>query len=289
MIGIAFDFTQAGWFMVSLPVIPADSSVGVLFPSALGGNAYTWDPETWTYVTVTRMEPKKGYWLAIPSACACTVVGLPLNAYTTHFGAQGWYMIGSVMGGADFSNPLDNPDGLVFPDAYGWDAAGGIYAHSLTLNEKEGYWAAVFGECDLTVGGGGGGGGLSKASAVADWEAFFSKYGKTPPAHPSLQKEGLTSIPIPRTYGLSRNYPNPFNPETTIGYQMPETGTVRLVIYNTMGQVVRHLVEGDMPAGYHRAVWDGIDDAGNALGSGMYIVRMEAGRFTAMRKVMMMR
>jgi len=69
---------------------------------------------------------------------------------------------------------------------------------------------------------------------------------------------------------------------------MPD-GAVRLVIFNAMGQAVRHLVDGNRSAGYYKAVWDGRDDLGNALGSGMFLVKRQAVKFSAIRKVLLLR
>jgi PKD repeat protein len=293
---LTYSFPQMGWYMVSLPIVPSDSTVTNLFPQALGGMAFSWDPSSNSYIPVNKMQLKTGYWLAISNSSTVQVTGMPLINYIMHFAGQGWYMIGSVMGSTDFTSPNDNPDGQVLSPAFGWDPVAESYLPTTMLNEKQSYWAAVFGACDLTVGGNGG---MSKSLADMDWELFRKKYGNTPPLPPSIDWENKTIAKIPESYGLSQNYPNPFsagggsafggNPETTIRYQMPDAGFVRLVVYNTMGRVVRHLVDGNRPAGYHQAVWDGRDEQGLSLGSGMYLVRMEAGGFSCLRKVIMMR
>ena len=74
---------------------------------------------------------------------------------------------------------------------------------------------------------------------------------------------------------LGQNFPNPFNPETRIHYQLPTEGFVRLVVYNSSGQVVRALVDGVRRSGVHIARWDGLDEAGQAVASGTYIYRLE--------------
>jgi hypothetical protein len=286
LVDVNYAFTQAGWYMVSLPVIPPDSSVATLFPTALGGMAFGWDPVGGAYVANNKMKPKKGYWIAIPSATTATVTGPPLNTYTEHFATQGWYMIGSVSGTVNFSDPNDNPNGNVLSPAFGWDVASGAYIPTTMLNEKQGYWAAVFGACDLTVGGTGG---ASPASlAKVDWSSFERAHGSAPPAPPISQPDKKPAE-LSKAYGLMQNYPNPFNPETTIRYQIVDAGFVRLVIYNTMGQVVKRLVDEQQNAGYYEVVWNGKDERGLGMVSGMYLVRMEAGNFTAMRKVVLMK
>jgi hypothetical protein len=279
-------FSQAGWYMVSLPVIPTDSSVATLFPTALGGMAFGWDP-TGAYTTETKMKPKKGYWIAIPGAATANVTGLPLNSYTEHLAVQGWYMIGSVLGTVNFADPNDNPAGSVLSPAFGWDPALSQYVPATTLNEKEGYWIAVFNACDLTVGGAGGE--SATPLAKADWEAFYRKNGKTPPSPPTLDGKTSKAIETPKEFGLFQNYPNPFNPETTIRYQIPDAGFVRLAVYNTMGQVVRRLVDEHQNPGSYEVVWDGKDERGQSMVSGMYLVRMEAGSYVSIRKVLLMK
>jgi hypothetical protein len=70
---------------------------------------------------------------------------------------------------------------------------------------------------------------------------------------------------IPQAFELANNYPNPFNPSTVILYGLPNQSDVRLEIFNLLGQHVRTLVEGNISAGYHQAVWDGRDDKGQTL------------------------
>jgi len=81
---------------------------------------------------------------------------------------------------------------------------------------------------------------------------------------------------LPQHFAVSRNYPNPFNPSTTISYQLPRMAEVSLIIYNVLGQRVRTLVQGQKSTGYYQAVWDGRNDAGLTVGSGIYIYRFQA-------------
>ncbi len=94
---------------------------------------------------------------------------------------------------------------------------------------------------------------------------------------------------IPQGFALGANYPNPFNPETTIGYQLPAAAQVRLEIYDALGQRVRTLVQQVEPAGYHTAVWDGRDDGGHTLAGGVYLYRLQADEFSQVRKLLLMK
>ncbi len=96
-----------------------------------------------------------------------------------------------------------------------------------------------------------------------------------------------TSSVSPGAPALSRlhAYPNPFNPGTTIEYSVPMTADVRIEIFDVRGAVVRALVMGRAPAGRHRVSWDGRDDAGRAVASGVYFCRLVAGSFTDTKKL----
>jgi hypothetical protein len=76
---------------------------------------------------------------------------------------------------------------------------------------------------------------------------------------------------------LSAPYPNPFNPSTTISFTLPTGGFTELAVYNLMGQKIRTLVAGELMPGVHEVVWDGCDDAGNPVSSGIFVSRLAAG------------
>ncbi len=101
----------------------------------------------------------------------------------------------------------------------------------------------------------------------------------------------ITGIPdrgngeTPNEYRLLGNYPNPFNPSTTIKYSVPAPSRVELKIYNALGQLVRILVDGYQATGEYAAVWDGKDAGGNTLPSGNYFYRIQMGEFSAVRKM----
>ena len=99
--------------------------------------------------------------------------------------------------------------------------------------------------------------------------------------------EDLTALPT--TFDIAQNYPNPFNPTTTINYQVPELTEVRLVIYNTLGQKVRTLVNNRIEPGYHSVVWDGRSQDGRTVASGVYIYRFEAGNYSKTLKLMLLK
>ncbi len=95
--------------------------------------------------------------------------------------------------------------------------------------------------------------------------------------------------PLPDAYGLDRNAPNPFNPSTVIGYRLPDAGWVRLVVYNILGQEVRVLVNERMEAGFFKATWDGSDERGRQVASGVYLYRIQAGSYSAIQRMLLLK
>jgi hypothetical protein len=94
---------------------------------------------------------------------------------------------------------------------------------------------------------------------------------------------------VPETFALHQNHPNPFNPITNIRFDIPEESHVKLDIYNIAGQRVTTLVNGTMRPGFHSIRWNGTNDNGKQLASGMYIYRISGGKFTAVKKLVLMK
>lgn len=94
---------------------------------------------------------------------------------------------------------------------------------------------------------------------------------------------------IPATFGLKQNYPNPFNPSTLIRYQLPKPAEVRLIIYDVTGQRVRRLIKKRQQPGKYAVTWDGRNEQGIPVASGIYLYRLVAGDFTAVRKMILIR
>ncbi len=88
---------------------------------------------------------------------------------------------------------------------------------------------------------------------------------------------------------LAQNRPNPFNPNTTIHFTLPSQESATLVVYDVSGKRVRGLVQGEMGKGPHDVEWDGLDDAGNPVASGVYFYRLEAGSYASSRKMMLLK
>ncbi len=94
---------------------------------------------------------------------------------------------------------------------------------------------------------------------------------------------------IPADFSVEQNYPNPFNPQTTIDFSLPRSALVTIDVYNLLGETIRTLVSQTMPPGRHAVIWDGRDDDGGEVSSGVYFYRLRADDFSATRKMLLVR
>ncbi len=287
-VSFTYNFPDGGWYMVSIPVTPADSSVSALFPDALV--AYRWDNASGSYQVTSTMSPGVGYWLAFYASSSSTISGERLDSYSDHY-ADGWHMIGAVYDTVDFSNPDDDPDGSIIA-TYGYDHSTGQYYITSTLAPGEGYWVAAYQECDLTV--------SSSSAALAGapiaqgidlqmrWQEFARKFGSTPPPPP-----GATGLAVPgltvQKFELFANYPNPFNPVTHIRFGIDKPIKVQLEIFNILGQRVITLVDEYRKPGLYEVIWNATDSRGHKVPSGIYFYRLKAGDRVAIKKMMLLK
>jgi hypothetical protein len=124
--------------------------------------------------------------------------------------------------------------------------------------------------------------GLTEA-AIDDFA--LEAFAPNPAATPDVRTNGSVSR-------LAQNQPNPFRPEeavTTITFRLSNPAPARLEIYDTSGRLVRTLVDAPLPPGVHNIAWNGLDDAGNPVGSGVYFYRLNAGAFEQSRRMTILR
>jgi hypothetical protein len=105
----------------------------------------------------------------------------------------------------------------------------------------------------------------------------------------SAVENGTDEMKVIPGYSLSQNYPNPFNPETDISFSLPEKTEASLVIYNMLGEKIKTLMTGYMRTGTHTIHWNGRDEAGNSVASGIYFYRLKTGGFVETKKMVLMK
>ena len=94
---------------------------------------------------------------------------------------------------------------------------------------------------------------------------------------------------LPKAFQLFQNCPNPFNAETIIKYELPRRSKVTMKIYNLFGQEITTLLDEEKEAGSHQALWAGNNALGRLVASGIYLIRLEAGEFVRVRKIVVNR
>ena len=124
--------------------------------------------------------------------------------------------------------------------------------------------------------------------AFALAEAYFSSLTQGAARRPAALVEGFAAE-LPMKFALDQNYPNPFNSGTAIAFDLPYGEMVDLTVYTISGQKVATLVQGTRAAGYHQVFWDGRDEVGAALASGVYLYSLQVGDRLETRKMLLLR
>lgn len=128
--------------------------------------------------------------------------------------------------------------------------------------------------------------GASGMNTVASNMECTQCHGTNPHTSPVVDQRGG----VPETYQLLQNYPNPFNPSTTIPFSIPKGETVNLMVYDVHGRLVKNIVANEQFApGTYNAQWDGTNNAGQKVSSGIYFARLQAGAFSAATKMSMVK
>jgi hypothetical protein len=200
-----------------------------------------------------------GYWLKYSAPQMVEVPGMVIFSDT--FDVKiGWNMIGSITYPIPVAGIGTDPGSMVTSEFYHYTGDNN-YDTSDTIHPGAGYWvkASQAGQLILS----------SSATMMAKNRIRIISGTEMPPPPPG--EFVLAVQEIPKEYVLEQAYPNPFNPTTTIKYQLPIDSRVSLKVYNTLGQVISVLKDEVQPAGFMSVTWDAM-----AYSSGIYFYRMEA-------------
>jgi len=129
---------------------------------------------------------------------------------------------------------------------------------------------------------------------AGSWKASTTPYGKGDKGTPGRAWDDTLGIEIggsklPVGFSLYQNYPNPFNPVTTIRYGIPERTRVEIIIFDLLGRQIRSFIDPNENPGFHFVSWDGKDDRGQTVGAGVYLYRIRTDRYTAVRKMVLLK
>lgn len=263
------------WQMVSLPYLFTDTHRDVLFPSAIS-TAFSYSGVI-GYEPVDVLQQGAGYWLRFPNSLFPTFsTGGDVSSVNVSV-SEGWNMIGSISAPVPVKTITSNPPGMVTGSFFGYNSG---YSETDTIFPGRGYWLKVKESGSLT---------LSAGLVTAPGSVIrIVPSNDLPPLPP--KSDGMGGQ-IPTQYGLHQAYPNPFNPSTTIQYQLPSDSRVSLKIYNVLGQVVSTLSDDIEPAGYKQVTWNA-----SSFASSVYFYRLEATSvanpsrtFTSVKKAVLMK
>jgi hypothetical protein len=171
---------------------------------------------------------------------------------------QGWNMIGSISYPVASIDIASNTAGLVLSQLWGY--ARGYFATD-SIRPGFGYWVKANKDGQIIL--------AASLGPRATNRVRVLTISELPPSPPGEIE--LTVPEMPKCYSLDQNYPNPFNPITTMKYELPSESMVRLIIYNTLGQVVGILADGVEPAGFREIEWNA-----SSVSSGVYFYRLDA-------------
>jgi len=130
--------------------------------------------------------------------------------------------------------------------------------------------------------------GVDPGNYIYEVTALYGEY-ESDPATGEIEVTSADNDLLPDVTALLDNYPNPFNPETVINYQLAEAGVMNLQIYNIKGQSIRTLINKKLEPGRYNTIWDGKDDKGGDVSSGIYYYRMKSGNYSSCRKMILMK
>jgi len=122
-----------------------------------------------------------------------------------------------------------------------------------------------------------------------DGSDAWQQMNPTPGASNTEELFTMNSNVIPNSFRLFPAYPNPFNPGTTISYDLPEQSFVDITIYDMMGRQIRTIVNEEQDPGYKSVFWNAKDDYGRAVSAGLYIFQVQAGDFIQTKKMILLK
>ncbi len=275
---VATNYTQR-WNLVSVPIRVANFATSLVFPSAVS-SAYAFSDGG--YSQAETLNNGHGYWLKFDTAQIIETTGGIIDVESVAVNV-GWNLIGSM----SFTVPVEGitsvPGEMTTSSFFGYEK---MYNVVSVIDPGKGYWVNVSQSGKLVLSS------LSNRNSTLG-KIRIVKTDEFPPPPPEGDGYGIgnknNSI-LPSEFSLEQNYPNPFNPSTVIRYQLPvgregfSTYNVTLKVYNMLGVEVATLVDGLQVSSYKFVEWDA-----SGLPSGVYTYRLQAGEFSDMKRLLLLK
>ena len=258
---------QDKWNLISVPMTVSDFAKTALYPTAIS-NAFEYSGSG--YVITSMLATGNGYWVKFGGAQSQNLIGLLLTNDTINV-TTGWNMIGSLSQPIAVSSISSMPGGITTSKFFGYK---GSYFITDSIYSGKGYWIKVNQSGKLVL--------STSAQASPSTAIRIDPSEELPPTPPDGNdaKQGT----IPTTYALEQNYPNPFNPTTIINYSIPQQAFVRLTVFNVLGEEVATLVNEMQNAGNRSVEFNA-----NNFPSGIYFYKVNAGTFSDMKKMILLK
>lgn len=260
------------WNLISVPATVEDLRVSVLFPTAVSP-AFAYHS---LYAQTDTLRNGEGYWMKFSGPQMIRAAGRVRDIDTVSV-AEGWCLIGSISSPILVSSITSVPAGMVTSEFFAYR---GGYGVADTIEPGQAYWVKVNRSGRLILRSGG--------AVVLSGRIQVLKGEELPPAPPGETARGAE---LPKEYSLKSAYPNPFNPSTTIGFDLPVASRVTITIYDLLGKVVDVVKDGVEPAGSRSLTWDA-----SGIASGVYLYRLVASgisdparTFTQVKKIVLVR
>ena len=251
-----------GWNIVSSPL-------RTRCPISWGTTLFTYDPLEGYYVDSDTLSDVSGAWLKSEQT-SVIVYGYQKSLDTIQV-YTGWNLIGSISEPVAVSSLMAFPLPMETSPVWGYEAS---YFATDTIYPGRGYWIKVDHDGNLVL-----------SSTSPEGDRMQMKLGVISEMPPPPPDEHISVVQdIPKKYVLEQAYPNPFNPNTNIRYEIPKGSLVVLKVYNILGQEIKTLVDEYQEAGYKEVDFDA-----TALPSGLYFYRFQAGKYTDIKKMLLMR
>ncbi|MBI3190000.1 MAG: T9SS type A sorting domain-containing protein, partial [Ignavibacteriales bacterium] len=261
------------WNLVSLPLSAPDNSKTVVFPTA-STNAFAYEG---SYVQYDTLQNGKGYWMKFSYAHSAWLLGYPLDSVAIPV-FTGWNLIGSISISVAVNTILSLPGGIVTSQFYGYNEG---YKTEDSIEPGKGYWVKVDQDGMLML--------SSATTASASNRIKIIPTDELPLPPPDGERTSKNER-LPKKFSLLQAYPNPFNPSTVIGFDLPVSSLVTLKVYDVLGREISALIENQQyEAGNHSAVFDA-----GAFPSGLYFYRIsilgnDGNSFSDVKRMLMMK
>jgi hypothetical protein len=292
-----------GWNLVSyLPDFPdtfthalnsIDGQYSHIFGFECGSGFTSWDAKRPAFLNdIACMKPMLGYWI---KTTVPTTLNYPAGGYQCNDGSPILSKPVNLLARVsqtpyvtDFwSITSTNTSGLHAGDRLTVRTKAGVICGECEAGSDGAFMVHVYGDDPATTG---------QVEGAVEGEALQFEINGVPATVQSgsaiwseRQSTELTvaakSSPVPSNYALLQNYPNPFNPSTIIKFRLPVAADAQLTIYNVLGQTVRVLMSGSLSEGEHSFEWNGQNESGQAVQSGIYFYRLDTPSWSDVKKM----